>query len=166
MLGALPYLCQLELVDGVAVEHIVEGKGEAAFQGGRRAEAGAEGNIAGKDGVEAFHGASALDYLSANAEDVACPPLLRSVFFTETELYVLVDVDREDTAFLHSVGAYFGHNYLIDGTREHEATIIVGVFADKVDTTCRGVERSFATEAFGKHFPDFLLHFFHCYLLF
>ena len=91
--GRLADAGEFEFVDGVAVEEVVKSESEAAFKSGRRAKARTEGNITGKHGVEAFHGAAAFDYFTANAEYIACPLLLGSVFFIEAELGIFVDID-------------------------------------------------------------------------
>ena len=93
VLGALSDSCELELVDAVAVEHVVHGESEAALECGGRAEPRAEGDVSGENGIEAFDAATALDDLAADAEDVARPALGGSVLLAETELRVLVNVD-------------------------------------------------------------------------
>lgn len=158
MFGGLTDTGKLELVDGVAVEHIVHGEREAAFESGRGGKTGSEGHIACEDGVEALDFTATLDDFAADSEDIAGPLLGGSILFAETEFGVFVDVDGEDADGIGAVGGDFGHDYFIDGAGEHEAAVIVGVFADKVDTSGGGIESAFLAEFLLEDGADFFLH--------
>jgi len=107
--------------------------------------------------TEAFRFAAALDYFAAYAEDIAGPRLLGSVGFVEAEFGVVVDVDRVYAHFFGAVCAYFCHNYLVDSAGEHEAAVIVGVFADEIDASGRRVYGAVAAEAALEYAVDVLL---------
>ena len=157
MFGRLAYAGELVFLDSASVEEVVEGEGEAALEGGARAQARSEGHVSGEDGVEASDRSSALDYLAGYAEDIARPLLGRGVGFFESEAYGLVDVDREEVHAIGGVGADSSQEHLVDGAREDESAVIVGVFADKVDASGRSVESGVAAEFFGEDFLDFFL---------
>lgn len=158
MLGRLADARKLKFVDGVAVEEIVESESEAAFKGGRGAEACAERHIAGENGVETLDFAATFDYLAADAEDISCPLLGGSVLFLQSEFSVFIDVDRENAHLLGTVGGDFRHDDFVDGSGKHESAVIVGVFADEIDTSCRRVDDSVFAESFLEDRVDFLLH--------
>ena len=158
MFGGLAYACQLELVYLIIVEQVVEGEGEAALEGCRRAEAGAEGNVAGKDGVEAFDTSAAFDDFAADAKDVACPLCLGGVLLGQAELGAVVHVGRVEAHAVGAVGAYVGHDDFVDGAGEDEAAVVVGVLADEVDAAGRGVEGAFAAKFFFKKGFEFIFH--------
>ena len=120
---------------------------------------GTQRYVAGEYGVETFNLAAALDNLAAHAEYVAGPRLLGSIGFVQSEFRVVVDVDREHTYLIAAVCTDFGHDYLVDCTGEHKAAVIVGVLADKVDTSCRGIESAFATESLGEYVADYFFKF-------
>lgn len=159
MLGRLADLSQLEFVDRVFVKEIVEGECEAAFESGARAEACAEGDVACEDGVEVLHLAAALDDFAADSEHISRPALARGILLAETELGVVVDVDREDAHFVGAVGADVGHDHFVDGAGEHEAPVVIGVLADQVDAAGRCIERAFAAEFFIEDLFNLFSHF-------
>ena len=84
MLGALAYLGKFEKIYVIS-EQVVDSKGEAALESGRRRQTGAERNISCKHCIEALNLASTLDGFAADAEDIAAPLLLRLVLLVEAE---------------------------------------------------------------------------------
>ncbi len=157
VLGALADTGKLELVDAVAVEHIVDSESKAGFECGRRAEAGAKRHVAGKHGVEALNLAAALKHLAAHAEYIARPRLRRCVALGEAKLGVIIYIYRKDTNFLAAVGADLGHYHLVDSAGEHEAAVIVGMLAYEVDTSGRGIHSAVTSEASLESFVYFFL---------
>ena len=137
MLGALADLGEFELVDAV-VEEFVQSEGEGALEGCRRAEAGAEGDISRKYGVEALYLTAALDRLAADAEDVAGPLLLGCILLVEPELGLGVVVEAVGAYLAGAVEFDLGNYAFVDGAGEYVAAVIVGVFAYEVDTACGG----------------------------
>ena len=162
--GRLANAGELEFVDGVAIEEVVESESEAAFEGCRRAKTCAEGDIAGENGVEAFYDAATFDSFAADTEYVSSPLLFRSIFFVESKLGVVVDIDREYAHFFSVVGANSRHDNFIDSTGENVTAVVVGVFADKVDTTGRSVKDAFATEMIFELALDFFFHDIMCFI--
>ena len=51
----------------------------------------------------------------------------------------------------------FCHNYLVDSAGEHEAAVIVGVFADEIDASGRRIYGAVAAEAALEYAVDVLL---------
>ena len=159
VLGALADTGQFELIDLVAVE-FVDCEGKDALQGRRRAEAGAQGHVAGENRIKSSHFAAALEGFPAHAKDITSPALRRLVLLIEAEFHILVEVNGEDLHFVRAIGAYSRHDTVIDGAGEHIAPIIVGMFANQVHATGRHENRSFSAEEFLEFLLDFL---FHCY---
>ena len=158
VLGALADLCQLELVDFVFIEQVVEGKGKARLQRCGRRKAGAQRHIAGKYRIKALYRATALDGLAANAEDIACPLLLRCVLLVEAELTVGVHVHTENTHLVGAVDVDCSHDILIDSPREHKATVIVGVFTNQVNAASRCIYHAIGAKALLELLFNFLFH--------
>ena len=61
----------------------------------------------------------------------------------------------DETYLIGTVGLDFGHYHLVDGTGEHEASVIVGMLTDEVDAACRSIECSICAETFLKRGMDF-----------
>ena len=154
VLCALADLGKFELVDIVAKD-VVEGESEGTFKGRRGAQACAEGDVARKNGVETLDLAAALYGLTAYAENIARPLLLRGVLFLQAKFHELVIVERK----CPDLGFDCSYDTAVDCAREDIAAIIVGMLADKVDTSGRGVQgRSFAEESL-EFFLDLGFHF-------
>ena len=136
VLGGLADLGELELVDSV-LEDIIERKGIGALQrrGGRKTRA--EGNVTGKDGVEALYLAAALDGLAADAEDVAGPSLGRLVLFFEAEFDILVIIERIGLHLIAAVGLDGCDDALVDGAGEYVPAVVIGMFTDQIDAAGR-----------------------------
>ena len=143
MFGGLTDFGQFKLVDAT-VEHVVQGKSVSAFQCGGGGHASAQGYIACKGGVETVHDGTAFGHFTANAENVAGPAGAGSVFFVQTEFHVVFQVDGVSTDFFGAVDLDFGHHAFVDGAWEYEATIVIGVLANEIDTTGRSINRAFS----------------------
>lgn len=156
--GRLADAGELEFVYRVAIEKVVEGESEAALKSGGGRQACAKRHIPGEHGVETFDFTAALDDLTAYAEDVTRPLLGRSVFFFQAEFCVFVYINREDTYLLCGVGSEFGHYDLVYGAGEDEPAIVIGMFANEVYTTGRGIHCAILAEFLLKDGVDFLLH--------
>ena len=157
VLGALSDLRQFKLVDVVA-ERIVQGKGEAALEGGGRRKTRAEGNVTRKNGIESLHGTAALDRLAAHAEDVAGPRLCGLVLLVQAKDGFLVVIEGESAHLVRSIEFERRHNTFVDGAGEHIAAVIVGMFADKVDTARRCIQRCARPVEGFEFFQNFCFH--------
>ena len=134
MFCALADAGKLEFVNSV-VENLVECKCECALKCSGRRHSCSERNVTGENCVESLDLSASLDGLSANSEHISCPTLNRCVLLPESEFAVLVEIKCES---LHLVGAVepdFRHNSLVNGAREHESSVVVGVFTDEIDTS-------------------------------
>ncbi len=154
VLRALTDTGQLHAVELIVVEQIVERKCKAALQSSRRRQAGTQRHIAGEHGVEALHLAAALDDLAAHAEHVARPLLLGSVLLVQTEFSRRVKVDRIQLHAVCAVGAYLGHDSLVNGAREYESTVVIGVLADEIETSRSHKESALSAEMLHKSLID------------
>ncbi len=130
--GRLAYARQLEAVDAQR-EELVECIGERRFERCRRRHAGAQRHIARECRIETGDAAAAFLYLAAYAEYIACPALRGRILLAESELGIVVEIDRHGPYAVGAVGAYLGHHALVYGAGEDEASVVVGVLADKVD---------------------------------
>ena len=162
VLGALADLGEFELVDGPAVEQVIDGESEGALKGGRRREACAERHVAGKNGIEAFNLAATLDGFAAHAEDVASPESFRLVRLFKSEFGIFVEVQGVSPDLIGSVRLDFSHYALVDGSREDVASVVVGVLADEVDTSGGSIDRCALPEERDKFFVNSVLHFIKC----
>ena len=90
--------------------------------------------------VEATDLAATLLDLAADAEDVACPGLLRSILLSETELCALAQVKGIGAYPVGAVEADLSDHSLVYRTGEDEGTVVVGVLPDEVDTYRGGEE--------------------------
>ena len=151
-------LGQLELVDTV-VEQVVQGKSESAFQGCRRGEAGAQRDVTRENRAETMHLATALDHLPAHPEQIAGPALVGLVFLVQAKFAILVMMHRICLDLLRSVHHDFRHNTLIDGSREHIATIVVRVLANQIHASGRCENGTVLSEQGPEFFLDFFFHF-------
>ena len=158
MFGRLADFGKLKLVNLIVVEHIVESECKTAFESCRRRKSGTQGYISGENGIKTVDNTATLDYLAAYTEYIAGPLLLGCVLLVEAKLGILVDVDGEYTYLVGTVGLHLGHNYFIYRAGEYEAAVVVGMFADKVDTSGRCVKCAGSAEAIRKHFADVLFH--------
>ena len=122
------------------------------------AQAGAQGHVARKHGVEALDLAAALDRLAAHAEDVAGPLLAGRILFLEAEFHELVEVDGIGPDLLGAVDLDLGHDAAVDGAGEHVTAVVVGVLADEVDTAGGGVQVAGFAEEGLELFLDFRFH--------
>ena len=157
VLGHLADPGQFELVDAVA-ENLVQGKGVGALEGRAGTEAGAQGDISGKHGIEAFHLSAPLDHLAANAEDIAGPGLFGLVLLVQAELHELVLVQGEGLHLRGPIDLDGGHDAAVDGAGEDISPVVVRVFADEVDPAGGSVQIAF----FAEENLEFLLDsFFH-----
>ena len=66
----------------------------------------------------------------------------RLVFFVHAEFGIFVIINGVGTNFIGTVEADASEDALVDGARKDEATIIVGVLANQVDTTRGGVDNT------------------------
>ena len=129
VLGRLTDACQFELVDPQRIE-VVERKGEGRLQRCRRRHARSQRYVARKGGVEAADAAAAFLDFAADAEDVAGPRLGGFVLLAQAELRIGVQIDGVGAHAVGAVGADHRRDAAVDGTREDEAAVVVGVFAD------------------------------------
>ena len=151
VLGALAYASQFHLLNLVLAPQVVEREGVSAFEGSRGGHASTEGYVTCKGSVEAFYGNTEGHHLAAHAEDVACPCGFGTCLIVERELHVVLQVDGVGAYVAGAVGLDFGNHSLLYGTGEYEAVVIVGVFADEVDTTGAGINAAgFAIEMLDK----------------
>ena len=150
VLGRLTDAGELELVDLVVVIDVVQREREGRLQSRRRRHARAEGHIARERGIEALDLAAALQDLARHAEDIARPRLRGFVLFVKAELGIILQIDRVGADLVRPVGFDLGHHALVDGSREYEAAVIIGVLADKVDTSGRSVQLARAAEMLGE----------------
>ena len=154
VLGRLSDQRDLETLQS-QVEQIVEREAEAALQSGRRRHSGAEGHIAREDGVETTHLFATFGHLPAHAEYVARPLLRGLVDLLEAELRRLAQIQSEGAHPVGAVEADLAVHRLVDGSRQNETAVIVGVFADQVDATGRGVDRTRRAVKRFEFFSDF-----------
>ena len=138
----LAHLGPFHVVNLIVAKHVVQRKGEGALQGSARAHACAQGHVAGKSRVEALDGNAQRHHLATNAVDVAGPSGLWSLLVVERELYLVLQVDAVGTHVAGAVGLQFGNHSLFNGAWEYVAIVIVGMFADEVDTAGSGVNIS------------------------
>ena len=157
MLGALADLGEFELVDAVG-EEFVQGEGEGALEGCRRAEAGTEGDISRKYGVESFYLTAALDGLAADTEDVSGPLLLGSILLVEPELGLGVIVEAVGAYLAGAVEFDLGNYAFVDGAGEYIAAVIIRVLAYEVDSACRGELGAALSEEGDELFVNLVLH--------
>ena len=157
VLGGLADLGELELVDTVTVQ-LVDGKGKSALKGGRRGEARAERDVAGEDRVEAGDLAAALGRLAAYAENIAGPSLLGFVFLLESKLYELVIVEGIRLDLVRPVERYLRHDAFVNGSGEYISSVIVSMFTDKIDASCRCEHFSVAPVKGAEFLLDSLFH--------
>ena len=145
VLGALTDSRKLELVDSEA-EKLVKSECECAFKGSRRGHSCSKRNITGENCVEAAYIAASFLDLTAHTENVACPALCRHVFFCKSEFAVLIKIESECTYCICAVCLDLSHHPFIDCSGEDESSVVVGMLADEVDTSCRGKEFTFCLE--------------------
>ena len=142
MFGSLSGQCHIPLRHHVVAEEVVKGIGKAAFQCGTRRHACAQWNVAGEGGIEWLHVNAKCHHLLADAIDVACPCGGGTLGVVEAEVGHVFEVNGIDVAGLLSIGSDFGHDALGHRAREHEASVVVGVLADEVDTPGRCINIS------------------------
>ena len=58
----------------------------------------------------------------------------------EVERCFVVEIDGERVYGLCAVGTDGGNHALVNGPREHEAPIVIGVLSDEIDAARRGIE--------------------------
>ena len=156
--NASGYATYVNTKNAVTIPEGVKTIGENAFQRCRGAEAGAQGNVARKDGVEAVHLAAALEDFAADAEDVPGPLLGRDVVIGEAELHIFIDVDGENLHDILAVGFDGRHDAKIDGSGEHVTAIVVRMFANEVDSAGRRIQLGSFTKERLELFKDFFFH--------
>ena len=160
VLGRLTDAGQLEAVDATPKE-VVQGKGEGRLQRSRRRHARTQGDITREDGIETANRVATLLHLACYTEDVVRPRSRRLVLLFEAELGTLIEVERHDPNLVGSVRADGRHDSFIDSSREDVAAIIIGMFANEVNTAGRGEERSSRTERSFESAADLFLHLLH-----
>ena len=67
---------------------------------------------------------------------------------------LLVEIERVQVDGIGAVGTDIGHDHLVDSAGEHEATVVVGVLSDEVDTAGRSVKCAFTAEMLVKGFDN------------
>ena len=68
------------------------------------------------------------------------------VFFVHAKFCIFIVINRIGANFIGTVEADACEDALVYGTRKDEATIIVGVLANQVDTTRGGVDNTLCTK--------------------
>ena len=135
VLGSLSGEHHIPLRDLVLAEDVVQTAGEAALHSGTRRHTCTKGHVASKGDVEALDGNAELLELLSDAVDIACPRSLGAGRIVELEVYTILQVDSVGHHGIFStVGAHLGCDALVDSTWEDEATIIVGMLTNEVDT--------------------------------
>ena len=142
VLSGLAHLCQCELVEFVVAEQVIQGVCIGAFQSCRWWHAGSQRNVSGKSRIESFHIDATLNHLAAYAKDVACPAGAWSVFLVQSKLHVIFQVDGVGAYLVGPIGFELCHHAFVDGSREYESAIVVGMLTDEVDTSGRGIQCS------------------------
>ena len=150
MLGRLADACQLELVDLVIIIDVIQRKGESRLQRRRRRHARSEGHVTREGRIEALNLTAALLDLACHAEDITCPRCCGFVLLAQAELGIVIQIDGIGADFVRTVGAYLSYDALVDGTREYESAIVVGMLSYKVYTTRRCVNVAFGSKLLGK----------------
>ncbi len=140
VLGHLADLRKLSLRE-FQLEDRIQGGADARFEGCRRGHAGAQGHVAAEHGVEAAHGCAALAHLFDHAIEIRGPLLFRLRAADAEEQRRIVMVDGNQVNHLGTIGADGHRDGFVHGARQHEAAVIVGMFADDVDTA-RGREKT------------------------
>ena len=127
------------LGDAVVSEHVVEETSEASLQSCRGTHASSQGDVTSKCHVEAFDIYAEQTELLYHAVDVACPcggGTFRVVHFKFHAVFLIDGVCHH---FRCAVGACLCHDAAVYCSREDEASVVVGVLADEVDTTGRKI---------------------------
>ena len=106
-------------------------------------------------GVEAADLMASLLDLAAYAEDISCPGLVGFVRFIESKFGLLLVVQGVGADFVGAVQADASIDAFVDGTWKHEATVVIGVFADEVDTSRRSVNTAILSKTGGESLFQF-----------
>lgn len=113
-----------------------EGEAEAHFEGGGRAQAGAEGDLPGEPDIGSLEFEAIGFQFHGDASEVITPVVLeRGAWIIEIHddgFPKVVGVGMEE-----AIGAWGegGMDREMDGGGEDEAVVVIGMFADEVDTT-------------------------------
>ena len=135
VLGALAYLGKFKEVNPVA-KKVVERKGEAALECGRRRQTCSKRHIPCKNCIKALNLSAALDGLAAHAEDVAAPLLLRLILLVEPEAAGGIVIQGIEIDPGTAVRLDLGNYALVYGSRENVSPVVVCMLTDKVDSSC------------------------------
>ena len=127
----------------VLSEEVVQSAGEAALHSSRRRHTGSEGNITCKGNVVSFYGNTQFLHLLRDTVDISCPACTWPVGIAKLEVHAVLQVDGvSHDGIFRSVGTHFCHNATVNGAWENEATIIVRMLANQVDTSWRMIDFS------------------------
>ncbi len=120
----------------VELQRLLEGLTDGHFQRGGGGEACPLRYVAGDHQIKAAQGITALLQILHHAADVVAPALAGVVFngLVEVELVALVVVVGGDHLYLPVIAQADGDaGLVVDGTGQHEAVVVVGMFTDEVD---------------------------------
>ena len=160
VLGGLADLRQLELVDAAAAE-VVQREGVGRFQRRRRGHARSQRHVARENRVETADRPAALADLAADAENIPRPALGRLVRLLEAELRRFAQIERIGAHTIRTVEPDGRHDALVHGSGEDETSVVVGMFADQIDTPRRGEQHGARTVKLFEFLAGFLFHLFH-----
>ena len=140
--GSLAYFCQFEFIYFIITEQFVQCESISTFQCGGWRHTGSQWHIACKSCIESFYIDTTFDHLAAYTENVSGPAGTGSVFFVQSEFCIVFQVDWVSAYFICSVRFDFCNHSFIDSPWKYESTVIVGMFADKVDAARWGINKS------------------------
>ena len=145
MFSSLTHFSQFELINLVFTEQFIQCKSIRTFQGSRRRHTCTQRHITGESSIESFYVYAAFNHFTAYTEDISCPACAWSVFFVQTEFYIIFQVDRISSYFISTVRFDFGNHTFVYCTRKYESAVVVSVFANQVNTSRRGIYKSCST---------------------
>ena len=124
----------------VVAKEVVEATGEATLHSGAARHASSEGHIAGESNVKTLDGHTEFSHFQGNAIDVASPGSTGACRIVEVEIYTVFEVNGiGHDSVLCVVDAHLCHNGFVNSSGKYETTVIVGVLANEVDTSRRGI---------------------------
>ena len=136
MLGSLSGKHHIPLRNLVLAEDVVQTAGEAALHSGTRRHTGSQGHVAGKGNVETLDGNAKFLELLGDTIDIACPRSLGAVGVAEFEVHTVLQVDGiSHNGVFSSISSHFCSDTLVDGAREDESAVVIGMLTNQVDTS-------------------------------
>ena len=126
----------------VVAEEVVQCKGKAALEGCARRHACTERHVTIECCVEALDIYAEALHLLHDAIDITCPACARALRVVNLELYAVFKVDGVEHDGVCAVGADFGHDAFVYCTGEDETAVVVGVFANEINSAGRHVDVS------------------------